>query len=185
MMLCSWSLVTLLLLAAPASAISITVDLDPSQPGIQTIASVPVGAPLAVDVVILSVSIADPLIGFEFDLRFDPTRLTALWVEDGDFFPNPIALETDLTPPDVGVARLNGGAAVSGQGVLVRIHFDAIAAGIVDLGLLNVVLSNASGDPLTVTVASDRRLTLVPEPTFLVPLTLGFAWVVGVRRASR
>ncbi len=160
------------LAATEAGAIPIvTLDLDPNLTGVQTTGTAQVGTRFAVDVRISQVPTAGALVAYEFDLRFDPTRMKAVQVDTGTFFSNPLSLQTDLSPPDVSVARLEQGAPVAGDGWLARIWFDGLATGAVDLGLRNVLLSTAGGAPSAVNVAADRTLTLVPEPSMLI----GFA----------
>ncbi len=178
------ALLLLGLAASEAKAIPIvTVDLDPNLAGIQTTGTAQVGTRFAVDVRISQVPTAGALVAYEFDLRFDPTRMKAVQVDNGDFLSNPFSLQTDLNPPDVSVARLEQGAAVAGQGLLARIWFDGLAAGAIDLGLRNVVLSTAGGAASAVNVELDRTLTLVPEPSMLVGLAaLGLSTLMRGRQ---
>ncbi len=157
-------------LATPAAALPIvSLDADPSLPGVQAQATVVAGAEAALDVVISGVPSGEPLVGFEFELRFDPTRLGAQRVEAGDFLPAALDLSTDLAPPDVAVVRLATGAGMAGGGVLARVVFLPTAQGLASFALQDLVLSRPGGAPSSADVQGSATW-LVPEPVAVVLL---------------
>lgn len=156
-------------------------------------ASVSVGDTFTVNVNITDVT---DLLGFGFDLNFDPTILSAQSVNEGAFLPSGgttffIAGSID----NVGGSIANNGDSlvgpipgVSGSGTLLTCQFLAIGAGTGDLSLTNTLLldSNLEGIPATledgtVTVAAEENggggPTPAPEPSGVSVLSTGLLCV--------
>jgi len=76
-----------LLLLAAASAFAlprISIDIDPSTPGVQSVLRITGGEAPFVDVVISGAGVLMPVQGFQFHLGFDPAVLSAISAVDGD-----------------------------------------------------------------------------------------------------
>lgn len=167
--------------AAPARAASITFDSFSVAPGAEF------------KLEIRAVDITD-LFTFGFDLAFNPARLEALSIDEGDFLStavkDPLDGGTFFIPGAIlpGLISLNLSSlfgvdfGASGSGVLAVITFRAVAGGDGELGLQNVFLVDSAfpmGNPIDadvnnglVTVDSP---TPIPEPSTLGLLGLGLA----------
>lgn len=135
----------LLLACSHAYALSLSVDADPTTPGIQTSLDVLAGDSVVVDVVISDVNPLFPLIGFDISLGFDPAVLGLTGVSSGGFLPNPTPLPPAMTLPGVvqfGEASLGFMLPfASGQGVLFKLAFEALADGTTAISFTDVDLS--------------------------------------------
>ena len=118
----------LLPLSAEAGPI-VSVDMDPSTPGVQSTLTVTDGTSFTVDAFILGVEAAALLNAFEFDLSFDSSLLNATSVFGGGFLVAPAStVESDLLSPDVNFAAVTlGFAGALGSGILANITFIAQA----------------------------------------------------------
>lgn len=186
---------TLLLAASSAFGVpTVSVDADPSTPGVQSSLTVVPGDAFAVDVFISDVDVSTPVNGFQFNLGFDPAVLTAVSATEGDFLLDPtftLISDIDNVIGDVlfsSVTLLPGGAV--GEGVLATVGFQAAASGVSVLDLSNVLLSAPFGIPIDVGQVNDGQVSVtpegvVPEPHTLAILALGLVGLAGSGRYSR
>jgi len=176
------------------SAPILAVDVDPGSAGIQSTRTVAPGALVPVDIVIAGVESDASLNGFELDVDFVSSVLSATSVVDGGFLlPVRFAVELNLAAPDVNFAEvtLGGGGAV-GDGVLARITFEAIGLGTSALTLNDVILSSVIRPGVVVTLpiagihhASVRVVeSVIPEPTAALLFATGGV-VLGLQDRRR
>ena len=187
-------LTAILLLTGPVTVWAIpivSVDVDPTTPGIQTSIIVSPSTSFAVDIVIAGVDSTAPLNGFEFDLSFDPSILTATSVADGGFLLPPVFVVQSIIGAMIvefaEVSLLPAGA--SGAGVLATIMFDAIDPGTSALDLNNVLLTAPFGLEIPTESVNDGSVTVqgataVPEPGTLLLFGSGLLLLIGRRRAA-
>ena len=113
-------------LAAPI----VSLDLDPTRPGIQAERSLPGPGEFQVDVVVLGVD-SPPLAGYELELGFAPGVLAFSAASSGGFLDDPFFF--DVLPGaasvrvDSSIRTFGGGP--TGDGVLASLFFDALAPG--------------------------------------------------------
>jgi len=181
------ALVSLVLVLAPAAFALPTLSV--SSP-----ASVDAGSSFSVDILISDVDVASPLNGFEFDLLFNGSVLTATSVVDGGFLLDPIFVVQNsvgaISVEFAEVTLLPAGA--SGAGALATITFDAILPGVSVLALSNVVLAAPFGVPIATEAVFDGSVNvvdsgnMVPEPSGLLLSAIGFSIVaIRLRRLRR
>ncbi len=160
-----------LFVALPATAVPIvSIDTDPSLPGIQSSLDVDLGQMFSVDVFVEGVDILAPLNAYEFDVLYGPAILGATAIADAGFLLAPaIVVESALGPPEAGLAALTlAPIGAFGSGVLGSITFSALAAGSSALTLNDVILSAPFGQAIsgvTLNDASIRVLSAQPVPT--------------------
>ncbi len=172
----------LALALAPLSARSaplLAIDVDPATPGVQSSIDLAPGAVFGVDILISGVDAASSVNGFEFDLDFASSVLSATSVTDGGFLLAPLfAFETNLAAPDVNFAEvtLGSGGAV-GSGVLARIVFEAVGLGTSALTLNDVILSHVVRPGVAMAIPiegiSNASVTVRPAGGQAVPETGG------------
>ena len=175
---CLAGLVALMWIGAGARAAPIlTIDVDPTTPGIQDTRVVAVDARFEVDILIAGVEATDPLNGFELDLAFAPPVVGAAAIADGGFPLDPVLrVESSLEPASVGLAALTVAATgASGSGVLARISFDALAPGTSPLELRDVILSAPFGRNVPVGGVESAEVVVgaVPEPRAMLLFAVG------------
>ena len=171
-------------LAAPAAATTLSIAA-PTEP-------VKVGETFVVDVVVTD---ATDLYGFQFDLAFAVPVLQAQEVVEGGFLAAGGA-STFFLPGwiDGGEGRVSfvantrlgpdGGA--SGDGVLARLSFLALAPGPASLSLSNVVLLDSTLSETSATlVGASFNVTAVPEPSSAAMIAAGLAMLAGATRRRR
>ena len=178
-----------LLVAGAASALPfVSVDADPDTPGIQSSRTVEAGQNFSIDIVASDITAPSSLSGFEFDLGFDPSVVSALSVSSGDLLNTPIFnIETVVGGMSVEFAEVTlGFNGATGTGTLATIEFLAVDTGSSDLDLMNVILAQPFGIRLNLDGVVDGRINVgtmgepIPEPEaaglFAVGLLLaGFA----------
>ena len=170
-----------------AQAVSLSVDVDPAVAGIQATRTVTVGDPFTVDVVIGQVT---NLHGFDFDLSFVSSVVTATGVASGNFLPASFTVDQDITAPDVTFAEAAfGSTGTSGTGVLATIIFDAVGVGMSDLILTRGELSIPFGTPIEPADLHHGKITVVgsgqqpiPEPGTVVLLGTGLGGLLVGKR---
>ena len=183
-----------LLLAAPSLAAPIvSLDLDPGTSGVQSDVSLTLGAPLLVDVVIEGAD-APGLQGFELDVLFDASVVTAVSVVDGGFLLDPVFVIQN----DIGVFRIEFAEitllpfGATGSGVLATLAFNTTGLGTSDLDLTNLkmsapfgvaILPDAVNDGI-VTVTNDSVSPPIPEPSGALTFIAGLA-IFGLARPQR
>jgi hypothetical protein len=172
------------------SAAATTVSIEPATSSVTQFDS------FTVDIAIADVT---DLIGFQFDVTFDPLLLSVNDVTEGPFLPG--GGVTFFVPGDFtttpGVISFTGDAligldpGVTGSGVLAHILFTANAPGTATLTLSNVLLQDSTFAEIEtalasgrVTVAESDEPTPVPEPGTIVLIGTGLAAAYR-RRANR
>lgn len=181
--LCAWALACL---AVPAAATTLSITAAP--------ASVKVGDTFVLDVVVTD---ANDLYGFQFDIAFAAPVLQAREVVEGDFLAAGGAA-TSFFPGFIDDAAgtvsfaantlLGPGGGASGEGVLARLSFQAIAPGQGSLLLGNVVLLDSTLAELAAPtlVGGSINVTAVPEPASAALLGSGLALLaMAARRRPR
>lgn len=174
----------------------VSVDVDPSTAGIQSVLDVQNGDSFFVDIVISGVESLSPLNAFQFNLGFDPAVLTAVSITDGGFLLEPVfpvAESIDNGAGDVLFALVTlGPIGASGDGILASLVFSASAAGASVLDLNTVLLSEPFGQPIQVERVDDGNVNVavggfVSEPHTMAVLTLGLVGLAafGRRRKTR
>ncbi|MCB1800732.1 MAG: hypothetical protein KDI82_03495 [Gammaproteobacteria bacterium] len=140
-----WVVLGLALACSHALALTVSVDTDPMAPGIQSTLDALAGDSLTVDVVISDVNPLFPLIGFDISLGFDPAVLGLTGISSGGFLPIPAV--PMLPSPSPGVARFAEASLgftppfASGNGVLFKLSFDALADGATAISFTDVGLT--------------------------------------------
>lgn len=163
-----------------AQAASIHIDMVPGG-GPDTTRTVTVGNAFVVDVRLSDVL---DLAGFEFEVTYDPAKLsTVSAVSAGIFGLDTFPIVNTVVPGTITFAEttlaltgLNPAAAI----VLASLHFTAADVGTSAVNLGNSVLSNSLGSPIGLTGETDGAVTIqpagpaaVPEPTSAALLGLG------------
>jgi hypothetical protein len=144
----------------------------------------------------LDINITDvtDLYGFQFDLLYDPTILTAAAVTEGTFLAagGPTVFipgDSASTPGDISFTiglLLGAVSGVSGNGTLAQFDFTAASAGSSGISLSNLILQDSLGNIIdapslnaSVQVNSPKP---VPEPGTLVLAGSGLAAMAWFRR---
>jgi hypothetical protein len=115
--------------------------------------------------------------GFEFEVRFDGSLLTAEDVVEGDFLSYGGGYTACAPSMGEGVAHLGcvllGGTGVSGSGLLgyVRLSFNEEFAGDLELLLMECEAADADGDALAVGTCGGALVTASPVPP-AVPMSM-------------
>lgn len=179
-----------ILAVAPSYAAPIiSVDVDPTMPGIQSSIDVFEGAVFDAWVMISGVEAVAPLNAFEIALSYGGTVLGAQSAVDGGFLLAPsLVLSSDLAAPDVNFAvttLLPTGAV--GDGVLAAVTFEALMAGTALLELTQVDLSAPFGVPIAVGAIADAGVNVqqAPVPGTIVLMLAGVAALSSFRQHAR
>ena len=178
---------TLLAIAAPARVAAAPIVAAP-------FVTVGVGDTFSIEI---SITDALDLIGWQFDLAFDPAVVAAHSVTEGPFM---TGFGTTLSPPTTFSPGVIGGGSIFGvsgsfndlppnpfgDGVLATIQFTALAPGVSPLTFSNIFLNfddsgfGAVNGQITVTGTSAP----VTEPASLILLSTGSA-LLGLRQRAR
>lgn len=175
-----WGIV-LALLAAPASATTLSLAADPTAKH--------VGDTFTWDVLVAD---ASDLYGFQFDVAFDPTIVRVNAVLEGDFL-TAGGRATSFVPGTIdniagtvsftANTLLGAGAGVTGDGVVVHLLFQALGVGRSDLVFGNVVLlDSALAEIATTPVGGAINVASVPEPASGGLLGVGLAVLTAAVR---
>jgi len=139
----------------------------------------------------LSVSGAVNLYGWQVDIAFDPTILSALSSSEGSFLSSGGSVATFFIPgtmnnltglvDNMADSRTVSITGVSGSGLLATLSFQGLAPGTSALTLQNVLLANVLSQPLPVGGLSNTSVgvTAVPEPGTLMLMLGGLAALGG------
>ena len=154
---------SLVMTAGPAFALGLSLD-PPYQ-------LVPLGGTASVDLVVLGVSQTTGLGAFDVEITYDPSILSFLDVSWGSFLGDTDELAPDpayaegFDNPFEGIVRLFeiGSLFLPVQPTsfrLATLNFIGEAIGFENLGLQIPILSDGSGEPLTVTTLSGARVSV-------------------------
>jgi MYXO-CTERM domain-containing protein len=146
-------------------------------------------------VVNIEVSAVTDLYGYQFDIGFNPTVVSATMVTEGAFLPTggattffPGSIDNALGTITFNAGLLGGLAGVNGGGTLIQVQFQAVAAGSSTITMTNAVLLDSFGQGITVTTTGGMvnvtGTSMVPEPTSAVLGTFGLALVAMLRRRA-
>lgn len=184
-----FSLVLMFNMVTASAMTIVSLDMDPGTAGTQNTLTVGLGDTFVVDVVVGGIGTtlpAGPLQGFEFDVDFDTTNLSAVSVVDGGFLTGLsgiFELENDTTGSDVNFAEVAlGTSTTTGSGILASITFNAVAVGTSLLDLNDVILTTPFPPASVIPISSlnDGSVTIiktgvapVPEPATILLLGTG------------
>ncbi len=184
-------------LAAGAAPI-LAVDVDIATAGIQSTTTVAPGSVFSVDIVIAGVEVGGSLNGFEFDLDFAASVLSATSVLDGGFLlPVRFPIEADLAGSDVNFAEVTlGSSGAVGGGVLARVTFQALGVGTSFLNLNDLILTSVVRPGVVVTLpivgitnasvlVADDAGPVIPEPTAALLFASGGVTLAAAIRQRR
>src|SRR4051794_16745987 len=139
----------------------------------------------------LDINISDvtDLYGFQFDVSYDPTKVAAIDIVQGAFFPDDPIFVPGFIDNIVGTITFTAGALVgpvegiSGSGTLARLSLLAMASGFTPLGLTNIVLLDSVGNSIDAAFRDGSvNVTTVPEPASGLLLISGLAAAWRARR---
>jgi hypothetical protein len=179
------------MILASSFASAAFADGVPNLSVVPALSTVSTGDSFAVDVNIADVT---DLYDYQFDLSFNPAVLQATNVLEGSFFVGGVSFFQGFLDNTAGTITfvadsLSGpGPGLSGGGTLVEFDFTALAAGLSDLTISNVILQDStqvgSSDTLPYTTTNGsvnvQGTTAVPEPSNLLLLTAGLTLLVGL-----
>ena len=145
---------------------AVTVRVDPATKELPA-----VGNTFNIDIVVDDVT---DVVGFEFDLQYDPSIVTIENDSDvslGDFLGSTGRTASLLGPSidnsagllETGAFSFGAEAGPNGSGILIKITYTVQTGASGALDLKNVILTDTSANPITVDAITDGNLT--PEPT--------------------
>ena len=145
-----------------------------------------VGTPLALNVLVTGVT---DLFAYQFSLAFNPLVLQVAGVTEGAFLPTAgvTLFDGGVVNNALGTVTLANGAltgpvpGANGGGILARINFSVIRAGVSSLSFSDVLLINSNLATLPVQV-NNGLVTAVPEPASYALFALGLAGLAAWRQ---
>lgn len=152
-------------------------------------ATVASGSAFTLDVVASDVT---DLYGFQFDVRFDPTRFQAQGTSEGGFllgggstFFDGGTIDNVLGSISFVLDTLMGlGAGVDGSGVLASVAFTSVGSGVGVFELQNVLALDSALGEIAVGTAS-LNVNAVPEPAMLGLMLAAFGGLALAQRRRR
>lgn len=182
----------LLALAQSAAALpTVSIDADPALAGVQATRTVTTSEFFDVDVLVTGVDPQAPLNGFQFDLTFDPAVVNLVSAVDGGFLLDPVVTifnDVDNTSGSLLFASLTVGVVdSSGDGLLAKLVFQSMSAGVSLLNLDSVFLTGPLGVDIPLAGINDASVQVqspvsVPEPAVLVLLSSMLTLFAGRRK---
>lgn len=177
-----------LLLAAStmSSAASMWVDVVPGG-GIDDTMTVAPGANFSVAILVGDVL---DLAGFEFNLLFNPSVIVATDISSAGLFdPETFSVADTVGASYAGLAEITlaiSGLDVAAPALVAIVDFDALAPGVSNLSLTDVVLSDSLSGQITPIDVNDAKITVeaVPIPSTLILTLLAAVPLFLFRRAT-
>ncbi len=146
-------------------ATQLSVDLTPGG-SIDNIFTANVGGSFDVDIILND---AVDFAGFQFDLEFDDTILTATSITSADVFGlDTFLLDDTISSNSVSFSEVSfalTGLNIDTSSVIATISFNSIASGTSSLSLTNIILTDSLGGELLSVNLASGDITVVPAPT--------------------
>ena len=149
-----------------------------------TITALP-GETFTVDIAITGENIIN-VAAWQAFISFDPSIISFHRAINGNFtWPNPFFFSNEPTSGDLRILALSTALeTINGQGTIAKIDFTASSVGITSITLVpsGVEFIDPIGNSIPVQISTSAQVNVVPEPSSILLVTLGFISFVGLRK---